>query len=797
MFVPVLWLKDYVDIPEDLRSFTTMMTRSGTMVEGYEKRTEGITNVVTGKVVEIERHPDSDHMWITKIDDNSGNILQIVTGAQNVKLGDIVPVARHNSVIGGGVKIKKSKLRGVPSEGMLCSADELGIDASAAPKYATEGIYILPQDTPIGENIVDVLALEDTVIEFELTNNRQDCNSILGIAYEAGATLGKKFAIPDYRYSTQGDEINKYLSIEVKNFDLCRRYTARMLKIKKIEESPMWMQLRLMSSGVRPINNVVDASNFVMLETGQPLHTFDYHKLAGGKIVVKNAEEGEKFVTLDNVERTLKATDLMICDGEKAVCAAGVMGGLNSDIDENTTMIVIEAANFDKVAVKNTSRHFGIRTESSAHFEKGISMHLTQLAADRCASLLVEMGAAEYIDGIIDVYEKLDEQNVITICPKWANGLIGAEIPAEDMVKYLDLLDMNPVMNEDGTITVTSPLYRQDIEIKEDVCEEIARIYGYENIPCTMMEGFNYTEEPNRVYQAKQKIKSLCYALGGNEVLTYTFISPAKQAMLGFSEDDIRSDVAVLKNPLGEENSVMRTSMFTSMADVIEYNSKRKYAPVLLFELGGVFLNAIDFENGLVKQAERLVLGKTGCDFYEMKANVNYILDSLMVKGYKYVRANEPMLHPGRSAEIRLGEEKLGYVGQIHPSIAKTYGIDENTVIAELDADKLVELYNALEIKAKALSKYPVVERDLALVCNEEVMAGEIIDIINRAGVEYLISVNVFDVYRSEALGENVKSIAYTLRFQKQDSTLTDEEIETAVSSILAELAKEGIRIRE
>lgn len=797
MFASYKWLNDYAKVPDsvDINKFSQAMTRSGTIVEGYEKRDHGIENVVTGKVLEIVRHPDSDHMWVTKIDDGSGKTLTIVTGAQNVSLGDIVPVARDHSVIAGDKKIVTSTLRGVTSEGMLCSAAELGISSSIAPKNSSEGIYILPEDTPLGSDIKEVLGLDDIIVEFELTNNRQDCNSILGAAAEVAATFGTKFVYPDYYLPTEGEEIHKYVTIEVKNFELCRRYTARMLRIKKVAPSPMWLQIRLMSSGVRPINNVVDASNFVMLETGQPLHTFDYAKLEGGKIVVDTAAEGDTIFTLDGVERKLTSDNLMINDGKKHIGIAGVMGGLNSDIDDNTELILIEAANFNKASIKNTAKQFGLRTEASAHFEKGISMHLTRYAADRCASLLVELGAAEYIDGIIDVYDHLDEQKRVSMDCDWFNKFIGIDLTYAEIAKYLDRLGMEPQL--DGHIvTVTCPLFRQDIEIPEDVAEEAARMFGYDNIPCTMMEGFNYTSEPNKIYNAKQRIKSLAISAGGSELLTYTFISPTAHAQMGFAEGDVRAHAAVIKNPLGEENSVMRTTMLPSMLDCLSHNYKRKYQPTLLFEVGGVFFADIDFENGLYKQTEHLSLGKFGSDFYEIKGVVDYIFGALKIGTPKYIRADEAALHPGRSAYIILNGEKLGYVGQVHPRLAAEYGLPENVVVAEIDCDRLIELSLAVIIKAAPIARFPIVQRDLALIVSEDMLAGEVAELIMQNGGEYIISCDIFDVFRGEALPFGFKSLAFNLKFRKNDATLTDEEIEAAVAGILAALETHAIKLR-
>lgn len=795
MFVPISWLKDYIKLDMDAKEFADKMTMSGTKTESVSYRGADLVNIVTGRVESIQPHPDSDHMLICKINDGE-KIRTIVTGAQNVSVNDIVPVAKDGSVIAGGKKINTSKLRGIISEGMLCSAGELGIDSKIAPKFAQDGIYILPNNTAIGRDIKEILGLDDYIIEFELTNNRQDCNSILGIAYEADATLGHRFEFPDYEYSVSGDAINKYLSIDVQNYSLCRRYTARMVKIKKIEPSPMWMQTRLMGAGVRPISNIVDVSNFVMLETGQPLHTFDYEKLAGGKIIIKNADSGDVVETLDGVSRNLDSDVLMICDAEKQIAIAGIMGGGNSDIDENTKMVVIESANFDKNSIRRSAKFLGLRSESSAHFEKGISIHLTKYAADRAASLLVEIGAAEYVDGIIDKYETLDQIRSLNIDAEWFNRFIGVSLPVEEITNCLDLLGFEPKANN-NVIEVTVPKFRQDIQIKEDLAEEIIRIYGYNRIPNTMMESSNFVEEPNREYLEKKNIKQIMCGVGGYEILTYSFISPKKLDQMMFASDDERSNPAVVINPLGEDNSVMRTTLLTGMLDALSLNANRKNKPQLLFEIGGIYLKDRQKEKGLPGQFEKICYGKFSTDYYELKAVTESLFKALKISSPAYVRTTEPALHPGRGADIYLNEKKIGYLGQIHPRLAKGFDLCEETVVAELDAEAIIKEALAVHIQLLPLPKYPAMERDLALVCDDRILAGDIKNLIIQSAGTLLITCEAFDVYTNDdVLGKGMKSIAFTLKFRSDATTLTDEQIDGTIEHILEELEKHHISLR-
>ncbi len=788
MITPILWLKDYTKVPEDIKYFTSAMTLCGTNVDGYEYRGGCLKNIVTARIDRIEPHPDSDHMFVCSVNDGE-NVYTIVTGAQNVKQGDIVPLARDNSVVAGNKKIKASKLRGIESFGMLCSAGELGISSSIAPKHTEDGIYILPKDARIGEDIKDILGLNDYVVDFELTNNRQDCNSILGIAYEASAAMGSKFVYPKYEYSSDGNEINKYLKVEIKNKELCRRYTARMVHIKKIEPSPLWMQIRLMSAGVRPINNIVDVSNFVMIETGQPLHTFDYDKLNGGKIIVENAVQNDTIVTLDGITRELNDSVLMINDDNRHIAIAGIMGGLNSDIDDSTKTVVIESANFDKNTIRKSSKHFGLRTESSAHFEKGISIHLTKYAADRAASLMVEIGAAEYIEGIIDVFNELDNQKKLSIDIDWYNRFIGVDISAVQAASLLDRLGFEPVVNA-NSVNITVPIYRQDIDSREDIAEEITRMYGYGNIPLTMMNTSAFIAAPNKEYAAKQLIKRIMVGVGGNEILTYSFISPVSIDNMHFAEGDVRKKPISLINPLGLDNSTMRTTLICGLLDSLSLNYNKKNSPELLFEIGNTYLNNQD-KADLPIQNAKLAFGKFHCGFYDMKAISNYLFRTLKMDNISYIRSNEQFLHPGRGADIMIGKKKIGYMGQLHPLVAACYDLCEEVCVGEIDAEVLIDNVINKNIASKPLAKYPAAERDIALIADINLLSDEIKNVILHHGGKNLRNCEAFDVYVSDTLGKNKKSIAYNLLFRSDNETLTDDKIDKYITNILKALKEE------
>ncbi len=795
MFASINWLKDYVKIDTDVRTYTDAMTLTGTKVEGYEYRAKDISNIVTAKVNDIYPHPDSDHMFVCSVDDGE-KVSQVVTGAQNVTKGDIVPFARDNSVVCGGKEIKTSKLRGVLSEGMLCSAEEIGIDPSCTPKHAQNGIYILPQDTPLGIDIKDYFELDDYVVEFELTNNRQDCNSILGIACETSATFGAEFIYPDYYLSTQGEEIKKYLSVEVKDKALCKRYTARMVKVKEIAPSPMWIQNRLISAGVRPINNIVDVSNFVMLEIGQPLHTFDYDKLAKGTIIVDTASANDSIVTLDGTKRNLDENMLMINDAERHVAIAGIMGALNSDIDSNTKTVVIESANFDKNTIRSTQKRLGLRSESSAHFEKGISEHLTRYAADRAVALMVEIGAAEAIEGIIDIYEKLPETKELSINIDWYNKFTGISITPDEACSLLNRLGFKAVTEGCDNVKITVPKFRSDINCEEDIAEEITRMYGYEKIPMSMPAS-TYIALPNREYVFQNKIKNILIGAGATETLTYTFISPQAIAALGLEKDDIRNTPELLINAYGEDYSAMRTTLICNLVDSLAANSNRKNADTLLFEIANVYFKRSTTDE-LPKQPKKICFGKVNCDFYELKTVMQCLLSALKITDVKYIRANETFLHPGRSAYVLLNGKAVGFIGQLHPRYANSVEINENTSVAEIDFAALYEEAEKSELKYKSSSRFPAVTRDLALVMDEEVLSGSVEEHIMKNGGDDIISCVPFDVYRNEALGVGKKSIAYSITFRNEEHTLVDETVNANIENILNTLESDmNIEIRK
>jgi len=785
MLVPINWLKEYVNIDKDINEFSNMMTMSGSMVETVTYLGEGIEGVVTAKINKIMPHENAEKLIICTMFDGNEEY-QVVTGANNVSEGDIVPFAKVGAKLPDGTKLKKAKLRGVESFGMLCSGQELGMSSSIIPKNMEDGIYIFSEDVPLGISAVEALGLDEYVIDFELTNNRQDCNSILGMAYEAGATMGKKFEMPDFKIEDKSDDINDKLSIEIKNTELCKRYCARMLKVKKVEPSPLWMQKRLMACGIRPISNIVDVSNYVMLELGQPLHMFDYDKLQGHKIIVDTAKNGEKMVTLDNIERELDDTMLLINDENRGVCVAGVMGALNSVIDDDTKNIVIESANFNKNSIRNTSRKFGLRSEASAHYEKGINPLITRYAIDRAAGLLVEIGACEIVEGLIDknFYEK--EPVKMDVDFKDVNRILGTDISIQEQAKYLDLLDFKPEIKGD-IISITAPILRDDINIKEDVIEDIARLYGYNNIPSTLMESSNYISEKNIYYKEKNELKDALVSIGGLETLTYTFTSKEKLDELGFEENDIRSKYLKVINPLGEDSSYMRTTMMISILEALSFNYSRKNKERVMFEIGNVFFNDKFDELGLPLQREHLVIGKYNTDFFEIKGIVEYLFKKFRIDGVKFVKADENMLHPSRSAYILVGDKNIGYIGNVHPVLLKKYNLKEDVVVAELDIKEILNLYSK-EVVFKEFPKFPALERDIAVVVDEDVYAGEIIEEIKNAGGKYLVKAEVFDVFTGKQVGEGKKSVAAALNFRAEDRTLTDDEIDITFNKIVKAL---------
>lgn len=788
MLTPVKWLKDYVDIDISTKEFVEKMTMSGTKVETVENIGEEIENVVVGKILEINRHPNADRLVVTKVDVGS-EILQIVTGAKNISEENYIPVALIGSTLPGGVKIKKSKLRGIESQGMMCSAQELALDIGSLPQEQVVGIYIFEKEYPLGMDVKEILGLDDEIIEFELTNNRPDCLSIVGIAREAAATLEKNLVLPEITIQKQEENIKDYIEVEVKDPELCQRYMAKMVKNIKIEPSPKWMKDRLIKVGIRPINNVVDVTNYIMMEMGQPLHAYDYNKLKEKKIIVRRAYEGETLTTLDGNKRKLDPSMLMIADSKYSLGIAGVMGGENSEIEENTDRILLEAATFHSNNIRLTSKKLGLRTEASSRFEKGVDPNLAQLAIHRAVQLLEEMNAGIVVGGIIDRYEKTLEPHYITVNPHWINQFIGIQITPEEMANYLESLDMEVEVGE--ILKIKVPTFRQDLQIAEDIAEEIARLYGYDKIPSTMMSGITVEGKRTNRQKLEDKIKEILVGQGGNEIYTYSFNAPQLLDQLKIpTEDDHRKAIQVI-NPLGEENSMMRTILMGNMMQVISHNIHHNVEEAFLFELGNTYRpKQLPIEE-LPDEVKILCIGMYGnIDFFDLKGVVENLLDLCGIKKYEFQGIDYPTFHPGRMSQVIYKGETLGILGEIHPDVAENFDIFQRVYIGEFNLELLNQFSN-LEKAYQELPKYPSVTRDIALLLKEEIPAREVEKIIERQKSDIIESYSLFDVYQGKQIPEGYKSLAYSIVYRKQNGTLTDEEVNKVHNKIIKGLQED------
>ena len=792
MDLSLRWLADYVETGVTPKQFCDAMTMSGSKVECYNEEADYISNVVVGKILKIEKHPDADKLQICQIDIGREEPVQIVTAAQNVYEGMMVPAALDNSTLAGGVKIKKGKLRGVPSNGMMCSVAELGVTVHDFPYAIEDGIMDIKEDCKPGDDIRTALGLNDVCVEFEITSNRPDCLSVLGLAREAAATFGKELHLPEVKIENETGDINELLSVEVKNPTLCRRYVARMIKNIKVAPSPRWMRERLRASGVRPINNLVDITNYVMLEYGQSMHAFDYKYLAGNKIVVRNAEEGESITTLDGVERKLSPEMLCICDAEKPSCVAGVMGGEYSGIQDDTNMVVFESASFLGSSVRTTAKKLGMRTESSGRFEKNLDSRMCMEAVNRACQLVEMLGAGEVIGGYIDIDNEGDEPYTVEFCPEWTNKFLGIDIPAEKMVEILEKIGYKV---ENGVITV--PSFRAgDTRHKADIAEEIARFYGYDVIPNTAVQGASQGALTLR-QQFEKKLSRLLMANGCYEVQTYSFISPKYYDKIGLPEDSGLRRSVVITNPLGEDTSVMRTTCVPSMLEVIARNYNNRNVAGRFFELGTIYLPA---ESADILPEERgvAVIGSYGEkeDFFAMKGILLEALDKLGVYGVEFTANKEnPTFHRGRCADISIGEKKIGEIGEIAPAVLDNYGIGTRAYVATLD---IADIFDAriVEKKFKPTPKFPASTRDLAIICDDELPAASLEKAIRAGAGKLLEKVELFDVYKGSSIAEGKKSVAYTMTLRAADRTLTVEECDRAVNKVLKELANIGAELR-
>ena len=883
------WLNEFVDVSDiSDREFDEAMTLSGSKVETVTALDESLKNVVVGKILSMEKHPDSDHMWICQIDVGQAEPTQIVTGAWNIHVGDLVPVAQHKSLLPNGTKIEKGKLRGVVSNGMLCSLKELSLTAEHDYPYAVitpaallndykpldpekpsipadikagdkvfgpvvcgkvleceaqsygqyhttldiggataspdtacsnlhagdlvayntktdsictledlhaeqkefphciaDGIFVLNEDVKPGDDMAVVIGADDHVVEFEITPNRPDCLSVIGLAREASATFGRPLKLHTPEVKGCGGSIAELVDIDIEDGDLCPRYTARMVKNVKIQPSPAWMRERLRNSGVRPINNIVDITNYVMLEYGQPMHAFDFSCVEGNHIIVRTAREGETIQTLDGNQRKLTTSMLCICDENRPVCVAGVMGGANSEIVGDTAMVLFESANFNGTSVHRTAAALNMRTDASSRYEKGLDPMNTLKAVERACELVELLGAGEVVEGVMDVIAKDSNPVTVKLEPEKVNGLLGTDVSREEMVRILEALDFKV---EGDTIHV--PSWRSDVEHYSDIAEEVARFYGYNNIPDTLSNGLTARRGLTDIQQTENLLGSVCRAAGYDEIITYSFISPTYYDKIDLPKDSPLRDSLKILNPLGEDTSIMRTTTLPSMLEILTRNYNFRNKSAKLYELGRVYFKRAD---GLADEPKVLTLGAYGdnMDFFTLKGAVEAVLKQLRIENVRFLADSEnPSYHPGRCAKVFSGDRLLGVLGQVHPHVAGNYGVDTELYAAELRFDALYESKGAQPVY-QPLPKFPAVTRDIAVVCDASVTVGELEDAIRKGAKGLLKDAALFDIYTGTGIAPGKKSVAFNLTLRADDRSLTAEEADADVKSILTALEQE------
>ena len=788
------WLREFVDITATDKEYDSVMTLAGQKVETTERMDAEIKNVVVGKVLSMKKHENSDHMWVCMVDCGSGEPVQIVTGAQNVHEGDLVPVAQHNSYLPGGIHITKGKLRGVESCGMLCSYKELGLTEHDCPEAYADGIWILNDEgCKVGEDMNVVIGNDDSIVEFEITNNRPDCYSLIGLARETAAAFNvpMKHHEPVVKGGADGN-LCDLLDVDVQADDLCPRYTARMVRNVKIAPSPKWMRQRLRSAGIRPINNIVDITNYVMVEYGQPMHAFDYRYVKGGKIVVRRAGEDKTLTTLDGNVRTLQPDMLVIADETKPVGLAGVMGGENSEIVDDTVDVVFESANFLGSSIRKTALALGMRTDASAKFEKDIDPMLTVPAVNRACELVELLGAGEVMDGMIDVLNYVPQPVTVKLEPERINALLGTDISEADMIEYLRREEV-PVV--DGMIQV--PSWRPDLRVMADIAEEVARYYGYNNIETTLMRGATTMGGYSDEQKLENAAGAAARALGYSEIITYSFVSPSSFDAIRLPADSPLRKTVKLVNPLGEDTSIMRTVILPSMLDILSRNYAFKNKGVKLYEIGKIYL-PVEGQK-LPDEPKRMIFGTYGEheNFFTLKGEIDALLEQLNVHPAAYIAdTKNPSYHPGRCADIIIDGKKLGVIGQIHPLVAEGYGIDGEVYVAELDFTGL-QAALAPERVFHSLPKFPTVSRDLALVCDEAMTVGMLEACIKKAGGKLLRSIQLFDIYRGPGIAPGKKSVAFSLELRADDRTLTDEDTTGVTNAVLEKLKNDlGVTLR-
>ena len=796
MKISLSWLKHYVDIDVSVEELCNKMTLAGFEIEEMEDLSQSMKNVVVGKIENIEKHPDSDHLLICQINVGKEENIQIVTGAQNVFEGAFVPAALHKSLLPNGMKITKGKLRGIPSNGMLCSGEELCLTESDYPGASVNGIMILNGELTPGTDMKDILKLDDYIIDFKITANRPDCQSVLGVAREVAVVLDKDFRYPQPKFETIGEDINDYISIENHNFDLCPRYLGRVVKNLRIKESPDWLKSCVKAAGMRPINNIVDITNFVMLETGMPMHAFDKRDIKGDKIIVRNAADGEMIKTLDEKDHTLNSSMLVIADAENPSCLAGIMGSFNSEIKEDTKDLFLECAKFKRDNIRKTARALGVRTEASGRFEHGVDINNVEYAMNRALQLIYDLDAGDIVEGKIDLNQGLPTDKELNVTPESVCALLGVEIPTDKMVNILNRLSIKTTYEND-VMKCLVPSFRDDVEGKADIAEEVMRIYGYDHMIGTKMTGTVMRGKllPERV--KANKIKKILIEQGMYEISTYSFISSHALENLSLDENDARNNAIKLLNPLGDEYSTMRTQLITSMLTTLATNNSRKIDNVRMFELSKIF---VPKQLPITEQPDEiptLSMGIYGDDetFFTIKGIIEEIYNIFGMK-VKYERSTENYLHPGRQAKVVFGEEDIAVFGELHPTTAAKYNFDRKVYVAEL---KLLPIYN-FEKKPtifKQLPKFPAVTRDIALLCDKEIPVSNLDEAIRSGAGNLCEDLKLFDVYEGSQIPEGKKSVAYSLTLRSPDATLTDNEVEKAMNKVFKKLEDLGAILRK
>ena len=800
------WIKAYVpELEVTAQEFTDAMTLSGSKVEGFTKMDADLEKIVIGQIKKIEKHPDADKLIICQVDIGEESPIQIVTGAPNVKEGDKVPVVLDGGRVAGGhdgkmtpggIRIKKGKLRGIESNGMMCSIEELGSTRDMYPEAPEYGIYIFPETAEVGADAIEVLGLHDVEFEFEITSNRVDCYSTLGLARETAATFHKEFKAPEVHVKGCGGDVNDYIKVEVQDHDLCSRYCARVVKNIRLAPSPEWMQRRLASVGIRPINNVVDITNYVMEEYGQPMHAYDLDKIADKKIVVRRAAHDEKFVTLDGQERTLDENVLMICDGEKAVGMAGIMGGENSMITDDVKTMLFEAACFDGTNIRLSSKRVGLRTDASGKFEKGLDPNNAQAAIDRACQLIEELDAGDVVNGTVDVYPVKREPVRIPFEPDRINALLGTDISKEQMLEYYKPIELE---YDEKTNEIVAPTFRQDLFRTADLAEEVARFFGYDNIPTTLPRGEATTGKLPFYLRIEAVARDIAEFCGFSQGMTYSFESPKVFDKLLLPEDARERQAIVISNPLGEDFSIMRTTSLNGMLTSLATNYNRRNKTVRLYEMGNIYLPKSLPLTELPDERMQFTLGMYGDgDFFSMKGIVEEFLDKIgmHLKETYDPNAGKSFLHPGRQANIIYDGTVIGYLGEVHPTVAATYGIGERAYVAVLDMPSIVPMAT-FDRKYEGIAKFPAVTRDISMVVPKNVLVGQIEEVIAVRGGQILENYELFDIYEGSQIKGGYKSVAYSLTFRAKDRTLTDTEISASMKKILNGLEALGAELRQ